>query len=74
MSRTLVGGVFGPFLGVSLSLVALQHTAAGVAATIMALTPVLILPVSARIRRERITWRAAGGAVMAVAGCALLFR
>ncbi|MHC4822248.1 MAG: DMT family transporter, partial [Planctomycetota bacterium] len=71
--QTLVGAVFGPFAGVTLSLVALRHTEAGVAATIMALPPVLILPVSHWLRREQVTARATTGAVLAVIGCALLF-
>jgi drug/metabolite transporter (DMT)-like permease len=72
MRRTAFGGVFGPFLGVSLSLVAVQHTEAGVAATLMALTPVLILPLAAVLRRERVSVRAAAGALVAVAGTAVL--
>jgi drug/metabolite transporter (DMT)-like permease len=72
MRRTWLGGFFGPFLGVSLSLVAVQATRAGVAATIMALTPVIILPASRWIRREHVTLRATLGAIVAVAGVALL--
>jgi len=40
----LLGAFCGPFLGVSFSLLAIQHTLAGVAATIMAIVPVLIIP------------------------------
>ncbi|MGQ0723032.1 MAG: DMT family transporter [Candidatus Eiseniibacteriota bacterium] len=72
MARTFAGGVFGPFLGVSLSLVAVQHTEAGVAATIMAVTPLILLPVSI-LRGEHVSSRAAIGALLAVAGTVLLF-
>jgi drug/metabolite transporter (DMT)-like permease len=72
MQRTVFGGVFGPFLGVSLSLVAVQHTMTGVAATIMSITPVIILPLSFWLRREHVTLRAALGALLAVAGTAVL--
>ncbi|MGH2571440.1 MAG: DMT family transporter [bacterium] len=72
MQRTLLGAVFGPFLGVSFSLVAVQHTMAGVAATIMAITPVVILPLSFWLRKERVTARAVIGALLAVAGTAVL--
>jgi drug/metabolite transporter (DMT)-like permease len=72
MQRTMIGAVFGPFLGVSFSLVAVQHTTAGVAATIMAITPVVILPLSVWLRQERVTARAVLGAVLAVAGTAVL--
>jgi drug/metabolite transporter (DMT)-like permease len=73
MERTVLGGVFGPFLGVSLSLVAIQHTEAGVAATIMALVPVLIIPPSVLIKKERVSHRAIFGASIAVGGVAILF-
>ena len=69
-----LGAIFGPFLGVSLSLLAVQHTRSGVAATIMAMVPVTILVPSVLLRKERVSLRAAAGAVVAVGGCALLFR
>ena len=68
-----LGACFGPFLGVGLSLVAVKYTQAGVAATLMALLPVLIIPPSVFIRRERVTLRAVVGAVAAVGGATLLF-
>lgn len=73
MLRTGLGGFFGPFLGVSLSLVAVQHTLSGVAATIMGIVPVLIIPPSVLILKERISSRAIAGALLAVSGTVLLF-
>lgn len=73
MSRTAVGAFFGPFLGVSLSLVAVAHAPAGVAATIMALSPVILLPATRLRRREPVSRRALLGALVAVAGTAVLF-
>ena len=73
MTSTGIGAVFGPFIGVSLSLLAVQYTEAGVAATLMALTPVLIIPVSVVFYREHVAWPAAVGAGVAVCGSALLF-
>jgi len=73
MTRTALGAVFGPFLGVSLSLVAVSYTKAGVAATLMALSPVIILAPACLVMKERVSLRAIGGAVVAVAGTALLF-
>jgi len=46
--------------------------AAGVAATLTSLSPVFILPAVAWLERERITWRAVAGAVVAVTGVAVL--
>jgi len=73
MARLSLGAVFGPFMGVSLSLVAVQNTEAGVAATIMAIVPVLIIPPTILIHKERVSPRAVIGAVAAVSGVAILF-
>ncbi|HEY2292165.1 MAG TPA: DMT family transporter [Thermoanaerobaculia bacterium] len=67
------GAFFGPFLGVSLSLFAVRHTVAGVAASIMALQPVLIIPLVVILHRERVGVGGVAGALVAVAGVALLF-
>jgi drug/metabolite transporter (DMT)-like permease len=66
------GTVFGPYIGVWLSLVAFAHTEAAVAQTLIALQPVLILPVAHLWLRERVTPRAVLGALVAVAGVAVL--
>ncbi|GAB4329180.1 MAG: DMT family transporter [Candidatus Zixiibacteriota bacterium] len=68
-----LGAVLGPFLGVWLSLVAVKHIEAGVAATIMAFFPVLILPVVAIVDKEKLSYRAVIGALVTVAGIAMLF-
>ncbi|MFH1143350.1 MAG: DMT family transporter [Candidatus Eisenbacteria bacterium] len=73
MARTALGATFGPFLGVSFSLLAVQHTQAGVAATIMAIVPVLIIAPAAILFHQRVTARAVLGACMAVAGVGILF-
>ncbi len=70
---TALGSVFGPFLGISFSLIAIEHTKIGIAATIMALVPILMLPLVRFIYKEKLTWRAIVGAFTAVAGVAVLF-
>jgi drug/metabolite transporter (DMT)-like permease len=69
----LAGAIFGPVIGVSLSLFAVQHTQAGVAATLMALVPITIILPSAIIFKEKITFYQVFGAFVSVGGCALLF-
>lgn len=69
----VAGAMLGPFIGVWLSLVSVKHIEAGVAATIMAIAPVLVLPLVVLIFRERVTLRAVLGAVAAVGGVAMLF-
>jgi drug/metabolite transporter (DMT)-like permease len=68
-----VGAFLGPFLGVSLSLVAVQRIPAGVAASLMATTPVLIIPLVVLLRREHVGLGGVAGALVAVAGVVLLF-
>jgi drug/metabolite transporter (DMT)-like permease len=68
-----LGAFFGPFLAVSLSLIAVRAILAGVAASIMALTPVLIIPLVVLLRRERVGIGGVLGALVAVTGVALLF-
>ena len=65
--------LFGPVLGVSLSLMAVQYTDAGIASTLMALTPVLILLPSALLYRQRIRPKEWIGAWVSILGVALFF-
>lgn len=72
-SLVLVGAACGPFLGMWLSLVAARYTQVGVASTLMSTMPVLIIPLVMVTERYRPTVRAVVGAVVTVAGVALLF-
>lgn len=67
------GAVTGPFLGVWMSLVASDRAPLGIAQTLCSLTPILILPAVVVLHGDRVSPRAAIGAVLAVAGSALLF-
>lgn len=73
MALTSVGAFFGPFLGVSFSLVAIKFTEAGVASTIMALVPVFILIPAVLTWKEKVTMPEIIGSVISVAGVALFF-
>jgi drug/metabolite transporter (DMT)-like permease len=70
---TGLGAVFGPCLGVWLSLIAYSGAPLGIAQTLCGLTPVMILPVVAWRGRERVTVRAVVGACVAIGGSAMLF-
>jgi drug/metabolite transporter (DMT)-like permease len=69
----LIGSFFGPFLGVSLGMVAFKFTTVGIASTLMATVPVFILLPSHLIMKEKLTTSELIGAVIAVAGIALFF-
>ncbi len=68
-----IGAIFGPFLGVTFSLFALQNTDAGTASTLMALNPVLIIIPSILILKQKVKAMEIVGAFMAVCGAALFF-
>jgi drug/metabolite transporter (DMT)-like permease len=69
----LVGAIFGPLVGVSLSLYAIQNTDIGIASTLIALPPIFLLPVGVIFYKEHITWKATLGTIIAIAGVAFLF-
>ncbi|MGQ1783915.1 MULTISPECIES: DMT family transporter [unclassified Saccharicrinis] len=73
MASISIGAVFGPFLGVSLSLLAIQHTTTGIASTIMAIVPVLIIAPAVIVFKEKITPKEIAGAVVAFAGVVMFF-
>jgi drug/metabolite transporter (DMT)-like permease len=73
MKRIALGSFFGPFLGVSFSLLAIQHTRAGIAATIMSIVPVLIIPPAILFFHEKVNWKEVIGAVITVGGVAIFF-
>ena len=69
----LVGSFFGPFLGVSLSLLAFQHTKVGIASTLIATVPVFILIPSVLFLGEKLNWKEIAGAFLAVGGMFIFF-
>jgi drug/metabolite transporter (DMT)-like permease len=73
MIPTTIGSFFGPFLGVSFSLLAIQHTSTGVASTIMALVPIFVIPPSILLFKHKITAREILGTIISLCGVALFF-
>lgn len=73
MSMALIAVVFGPFIGVGFSLMAVQYTAAGIASTLMALTPILIILPSHYIFGQPVTFKGVFGALISVLGVSLFF-
>jgi len=67
------GSFFGPFLGVSCSLLAIKFTTTGIASTIMALVPVFLIPPAILLLKEKVTWREVAGSLVAVSGVVVFF-
>ena len=65
--------LFGPFVGVSMSLLATMYTNTGIAQTLMALTPVFIIAPAAWLFHQRVSPREVLGAIVSVAGVSLFF-
>ena len=73
MMLTSLGAFFGPFLGVSFSLIAIKYTEAGIASTIMALVPVFIILPAVVLFKQKVTLPEILGAIVSVSGVALFF-
>ena len=72
-TRFAVATVCGTTLGIWLSLVSVKHTKIGVAQTLLSLTTVFVVPLVWIFLRQRVSPRAIVGALLAVAGVAILF-
>lgn len=68
-----VGSFFGPFIGVSLMLLAVQYAPTGIVSTITSITPILLIPVSIIVFKEKIYLREIIGAFISIIGISLLF-
>ena len=70
---TTIGSVFGPFIGVSLSLLAINYTSPGVASTLTSITPILLLPIAVFYQKEKLIFKEVLGAVVAIGGVFMMF-
>lgn len=73
LKYTTIGAFFGPYLGVTLSLFALQRINAGIVSTLMGLTPVIIILPEILIFKKKIKLMEIAGALIAVSGTAVFF-
>ena len=69
----LIGTLFGPVLGITGSLIAIEYAKVGIASTLMATMPIIMLPISRFYFKEKIDWKAIVGAFVAVVGTAIIF-
>lgn len=73
MTAAVLTTIFGPFVGVGCSLLAVQYTSAGIASTLMALTPIIIILPSWWLFKQPITTKSVIGALISVLGVSLFF-
>ena len=65
--------IFGPALGVSLSLMAVRYANAGIASTLMALAPVLIIAPDVPVNKHKIKLKEIIGVLVSISGVAMFF-
>lgn len=70
---TVLGSIFGPFLGITFSLVSISYTKVGISSTLMATVPIIMLPMVRYYYKEKLSWISILGTVIAVGGIAILF-
>lgn len=68
-----LGAILGPFIGVTLSLVALQHAPAGIVSSLTSMSPILIIPFSIGIFKEKVLPKEILGALISIIGVIILF-
>jgi len=73
LKYTITGTILGPYFGITFSLIAIENAKVGIAATLMSTVPILMLPIARYVFKEKLNWRAIGGAILAVGGIAILF-
>jgi len=73
LTAMVVGSLIGPALGIWLSMIAVRWTQVGVAATLMALPPVLLIPYDVFVRKRPVSALSIAGTIVALAGVAVLF-
>ncbi|MBI1371433.1 MAG: EamA family transporter [Phycisphaera sp.] len=72
MGFTFAAGCIGTAMGVGLFLYSLHHITTGVSATIISTVPILLIPFAVFLHKEHVSPRAVLGALIAVAGVAML--
>jgi len=70
---TTIGSFFGPFIGISLSLYAVQHVNPGVASTLISITPIILIPYVLFVKKEKVLVRELLGSLVTISGVAIMF-
>lgn len=73
ISFLVIGSFLGPFLGITFSLISISLTKVGIASTLMSTMPIIMLPISGIIYKEKIPSFGIIGSILAVIGIAILF-
>jgi len=69
----IAGSLVGPFIGVWLSQIAVQNSYVGISSTLMAMTPIVMLPIARYYYLEKLSPRVLFGTLLALAGVTVIF-
>jgi drug/metabolite transporter (DMT)-like permease len=72
-AMTIIGSLLGPYIGITLSFFAIIYTKIGIASTLMSTMPILMLPLTKIIYKEKLSLKSILGAFITVSGVAILF-
>jgi len=73
VKSAVIGSFFGPFIGISLSLYAVQRINPGVASTLISITPILLILYAVTVRKEKVALREIAGSCIAIGGLGVMF-
>ncbi|MDR0927430.1 MAG: DMT family transporter [Ignavibacteria bacterium] len=69
----VLGGFFGPVLGVTCSIISLQHVPVSIAQTIFATSPVFMLPISHFLFHDSVSIKSIIGVIIVTIGVAMIY-
>lgn len=73
IGQITIGAILGPFIGVTLSLTALQYAPAGIVSSLTSISPILIIPFSIVVFKEKVLPKEILGALISIIGVVILF-
>ena len=73
LKMILIASFIGPYLGITFSILAIMYAKVGIASTLMSTSPIIMLPISKIVYKEKLSWKSVFGAFIAVIGIAILF-
>lgn len=73
LKMILIASFIGPYLGITFSILAIMYAKIGIASTLMSTSPIIMLPISKIVYKEKLSWKSILGAFIAVFGIAILF-
>ncbi len=72
LKHIAIGSFFGPFLGIGLTLLSLQYLNAGISSTLSSISPIILIPYVAIIKKEKITKYDIIGTIVAFLGLIII--